>query len=165
MEKKLRRYRSSLVTNGIGIITFCLWSLIKFIMSMVVQPVEFDDAANLEMADPTLKIITLIIVGAIIVIIIAIIFAVHLYIGLSAYREGINGKKGSFYLVAAGIMALIMCMTMTIYFVPRNDAGSFTVSSIAAIFIDLTTVVILVDMIYAAIMSRRLAKKLEREGR
>ena len=89
----------------------------------------------------------------------------HLYIGLSAYREGINGKKGSFYLVAAGIMALIMCITMTIYFVPWDDAGSFTVLSIAALFIDLTTVVILVDMIYAAIMSRRLAKKLEREGR
>ncbi len=29
MEAKLRRYRSSLVTNGIGIITFGLWSLIK----------------------------------------------------------------------------------------------------------------------------------------
>lgn len=126
--------------------------------------VEFDDAGNYEMADPTPKIIALIIVGTIVVIIIAIIFAVHLYIGLSAYKEGINGKKGSFYLVIAGIMALIMCMTMTIYFIPRDDADSFTVSSIAAFFIDLTTVVILVDIIYAALMSRRLAKKFESEA-
>lgn len=163
MEAKLRRYRSSLVTNGIGIITFGLWSLIKFIMSTVVQPVEFDDAAIQEMADPTLKIIALIIVGALVVIILAIIFAVHFYIGLSAYKEGINGKKGSFYLVAAGIMALIMCMTMTIYFVPQDNADTFTLSNIAAFFIDLTTVIILVDTIYAALMSRRLAKKLESE--
>lgn len=165
MEKKLRRYRSSLVTNGIGIITFGLWSMIKFIMSMVVQPVEFDDPANAEMADPIAKIIALIIVGAVVVIILAIIFAVHLYIGLSAYKEGINGKKGSFYLVVAGIMALILCLTLIFYFIPQDNADSFTLSNIAAFFIDFTTVIILFDMVYAALMSRRLAKKLESEAR
>lgn len=164
MEKKLRRYRNSLVTNGIGIITFGLWSMIKFIMSTVMQPIEFDDSVNDEMTEPIIKIIAIVIVAAIVVIILTIIFAVHFYIGLSAYREGINGKKGSFYLVTAGIMALIMCMTMTVYFVPQDDTNSFTLSSIAAFFIDLTTIIILVDMIYAALMSRRLAKKLESEA-
>lgn len=132
---------------------------------MVVQPIEFNDPVNQEMADPIAKITALIIVGAVVVIIIAIIFAVHLYIGLSAYKEGINGKKGNFYLVAAGIMALVLCLTMTLYFVPQDNADLFTMSNIAAFFIDLTTVIILVDMIYAALMSRRLAKKLESEAR
>ena len=164
MEKKLRCYRSSLVTNGIGIITFGLWSIIKFIMSMVMQPINFEDAANDEMADPAAKIIALIIVGAIVVIILAIIFAVHLYIGLSAYKEGINGKKGSFYLAVAVVMALAICLTMTLYFVPHDNTEGVTMSNIAAFFIDLTTVVILIDTIYAALMSRKLAKKLESEA-
>ena len=51
METKLRRYRSSLVTNGIGIINFGLWSLIKVIIAAVVNPSNYTESIDDEIVN------------------------------------------------------------------------------------------------------------------
>ncbi len=161
---KLRRYRASLVTDGIGIITFGLWSIIKSLLSFLMQPSDFELPNNERIPDPAEILIIIVVAVIIVLIFVAIILGIHLYVGLSSYKEGRNGKKGSFYLVAAGLMAFLNCLGMTLYFVSPNGSKTITITSIAAFIIDLTTDIILLDMIYAAFMSRKLAAKLESEA-
>ena len=161
---KLRRYRASLVTDGVGIITFGLWSIIKMIVTVLMQPVDVGLSSIETISDPTEKLLVIVIAIVFVLIIVAIILGIHLYIGISSYREGLHGKKGSFYLVAAGFLAFIICISMTLYFVSPDDSQALTITSIAAFIIDLTTVILLLDMIYAAFKSRKLTIQLESEA-
>lgn len=161
---KLRRYRASLVTDGIGIITFGLWSIIKIIMTLLMQPFDLQLSDSETISDPTERMLVIVFAVVFVIISVAIILGIHMFVGLSAYREGRNGKKGSFYIVAAGLMAIFICLTMTLYFVSTDGGQTVSLTSIAAFIIDLTTVILLLDMIYAAFMSRKLAIQLESEA-
>ncbi len=162
MEKKLRRYRGSLVTNGIGIIVFGVWSILKLVLSLVIDPLDLNIAGDEYTTDQLADTIALVIVVIIFIIILTIVLLVHLYVGFSAYKEGIYGKKGSFYLVLVVIMALIDCCTLVLYLLPKDYSTNDSQVQFAAFIIDITTVVVLIDTLYTAIMSRKLAKQLEK---
>ena len=164
MEKEIRRYRNSLVTDGIGIVYFVIWSIIKIVLNVVKESSDFIESFRKTISDSDERSETAIIIFLIIafVVFVTFILFLQLYIGLSAYKEGINGKKGNIYLVAAVIMMLINCLGMTLYFIPEYIADEISFSNIVAFFIDLTTVLILLDMIHSAIMSRKLSKQLEK---
>ncbi len=157
MQTKLRRYRNSLVTDGGGIIAFGLWGVIKFIISYFSDSLFSSTDLDDEIANSTFYIVMSVML---MIIIISIILSINCYIGMSAYKEGINGKKGSFYLVAAAFLVLIVLGEMTLYFVPDSSNEIGLISRLAAFFIDLTKAIILLDMLYAAFMSRRISKKI-----
>ncbi len=159
METKLRRYRSSLVTNGIGIINFGLWSLIKVIIAAVVNPSNYTESIDDEIVNTPAFIFGTIII---LIIILAILIFPYLYIGLSAYREGVRGKKGSGYLIFAGIILLVTILQMVFYFFPQDSYEMSVSTYVASFLIDFTTIILLLDTIYAAIMSRKLSKLLEK---
>ena len=162
MEKKLRRYRGSLVTNGIGIIVFGVWSILKLVLSLVIDPLDLNIAGDEYTTDQLADTIALVIVVIIFIIILTIVLLVHLYVGFSAYKEGIYGIKGSFYLVLVVIMALIDCCTLVLYLFLKDNSTNDSQVQFAAFIIDITTVVVLIDTLYTAIMSRKLAKQLEK---
>ncbi len=159
MDKKLRRFRNALVINGWGIVAFGVWSVIKLILIFISNPPSFEVAET----DAIVKIISKIFLIAALIIVITCILSIHLYIGRSASREGINGKRGSFYLVAAVFVFLILLCEMVLYFVPDESGKIALIGKLAAFFIDLTKTVIMVDTLYSAFMSRKLANKLENQ--
>lgn len=153
--KKLRRYRGSLVSNGKGIIYFGAWSVIKSILSIMRNP---ESILSNSTDYPTWVAILSTLLLFFSVSFIA--FAVNLYIGRASCKEGLNGKKGSFYLVVAGVVAMIDIGFLLIYLVTGLSGGEDFDLALAAFLVDLTKSVLLIDIIYTAIMSRRMEKKL-----
>ena len=171
-EIKLRKYEHALVISGVGVIAFGVWSVIKAAIYFILFPLE-----QLKVADMSKEIGQLQSIGLTdrelgYMLAAAILFAMlldcslRLYIGRSALMDGRRLKKKRFtyvviaMFIAAGLITNIMtrCLRMGS---PEETAWSNVIASAnVSVFVDITSVLALVEMIIAAIMVRRLRKEI-----
>ena len=160
METELRRYQNSLRICGGGVIAFGLWSVLKVYLSFFFGEVTFASIIRESMetttgpAVPGTEIIIWIVVLLVAFILGAIVFGLHLIVGLRAFRAAAGRKKPTGgYLILAGLFALLCGISIisAIRSLGRSEADI----SLATVFVDLTSLYIYLDLIRSAIQVKR----------
>ncbi len=174
IERELRRNRSTLTLVGLGVIAFGAWSVVKTVLILTLRVGDpLGEGALPENVPPELA---RAVFYGVIAFFLVIDLALRLYVGLSARREGLYGKKGSAYIVLACLLAalsLYSCVytastiwssdgqedTQTsepYHFDPREGEGID--DSIVSTLVEITATVTLFELIVAGVRVKRLSK-------
>ena len=143
----LRRHEDNLNVCGMGVIILGAWGVLKVIMQAFMEAKDIFQF-DLEVTDEE-KAVTLLAVIAIVAILIllsALIFLFHIYIGRNAMKnaKGQPYKKG--YFVWAVILLVLSVLGMLTYVDEIKETENLE-TTIASIIVDLTTIYILVDLV------------------
>lgn len=133
-----------------GVIAFGAWSLIKFTISFFMYGNDFSE--NTSMSD---KVITIVAVWLAAVL----DFLICLYIGSAARSEARGKPKKALYLITAVVIALLELATIAIDVVMLFTITESLLSIIVLLIIDVTSLVIMAELIFNAIGLRRLRRK------
>ena len=143
----LRRHEDNLNVCGMGVIILGAWDVLKVIMQAFMEAKDIFQF-DLEVTDDE-KAVTLLVVIAIVAILIllsALIFLFHIYIGRNAMKnaKGQPYKKG--YFVWAVILLVLSVLGMLTYVDEIKETENLE-TTIASIIVDLTTIYILVNLV------------------
>ena len=174
-EIKLRKYEHALVISGVGVIAFGLWSIIKAATYFILLPLDQLKAAAMgqELGDVQLQATdreTAILLAAAIIFVLVLDFAVRLYIGRSAFVDGRRLKKKRFayvimaMFVAAGLVSNLVTRCVQMGSDKETAWDNVVASANVSVVVDITSLLALIEMIAAAIMVRRLRKRLGISG-
>ena len=162
-EVQLRRFQNSLRASGGGVIAFGLWSVLKIYLSFFFSETTFGDVIRESLEDapsdapPEVELVLWVALLGAAFILGAIVFSVHLYVGLRARREAReDGRKGPVYLILTGffvIMGIVsICLTIRYIF-----TGEQTINTpLVTLMVDLTSLYIYLDLIRSAVKVRQL---------
>ena len=151
MNAKARNMEVNLRTLGTGVILLGAWTFIKFALTFLVYGSEIygNDVSSVVIAWVT----------AFVLGIAGIDFLLRLYIGLSARAEGKGKPKRAVYLVLTGILLAleIIAVLADAYLIFSTYEALFT--TIITFFIDLTSTILLLELMVNAIGIRRLRRE------
>ncbi len=158
METELRRRRTNLFTLGGGVIAFGVWSMLKTYLYMLVDPIPL----TLEVPEEYRK-AALVVAYGLVTFFLLIDLGLRLYVGLSARAEGIGQKKGKAYIVLAVLMLIVNIASWLAYLFTYDYKGgdAALVDYVVSLVVDLTSIVLLAQLIYNAVLVRRLSRQLE----
>ena len=162
---RLRKAQNTLMVVGSGTILFSLWSLFRMAASFFMlrnetmaalrEWIHMDD---IELEEDMVLAVLIIVIAALSVALIAI----RAYVGLSAIAEGRGRKKSRLYLVLAFFMIVSSVISVKDIFFPPNNVmltGAFAQdNSLSTIIIELTSSVMLLEMIVSAFTVRKLRR-------
>ena len=175
---KLRRYRDTLITGGMAIIGFGLWSVVKVLVETIRDFLPALKNISIENFSPeeAQKIRTIIenntlsnVLLGIIIVILAIEMIVLVYVGLSARAVGLqkkkkNGKKRNgiaWLILGLFLVAISVYSTISSLVSFGSDLQYHSVLYlIISIFVDATTVFVLAELVFTGFRLRSLSKKL-----
>lgn len=170
-KRELRRNQDKLVTIGMGVITFSIWSIIRFFTQAFLNKDEiisnfWETVGELpeDMMEYMSDAVILLIYFGIVSIFMLIEVAIEFYVGLSAKAEGMGKKKGILYLIISVILAILNLMsTITMLDFSKSSAEIHykPLERVALALIDLTYFVVLVEMIFAAIKVKKLKRMIQ----
>lgn len=164
MRKEIRRCLDNLVSIGTGVALFGIWTVIRIIMTIILERDMLISQIKNTVELSTGQI--MIILGIIIVFFSLVILSIHLYIGLSARKEGLGGKKRTGYLIANGLYIIVYCIGITAEIINFTWAFRTITEGIATIFIDIAMLVTLGELMFNAVRVRKLTGQLtETEAR
>ena len=149
MGAKIRRTQDNLYVLGTSVIVFGMWNLLKFAIYFFVSPSEIKK----ETGDENYFIAVIVLWSMFFVS-----FLLRCFIGFSARAEGKGKRKSVFYLVLAGIIALVYCTLIAFeaaYFIAEHN-HIFT--SVVTLIIDVTSLVFLIELMVNSIKIRKLRK-------
>lgn len=157
---KYRRDQNTLVVLGTGVIAFGLWGIIKTI-AQVLLGLQLFDPEDVETLGPAGMVVTIVII----VLLFSFDIFLRLYVGLRAHREA-NGKKyGNGHLVACSWLILGSVLSIALVFWAITQAEGDPFDNVAAIFLELSSLIITVEVFAATIGVRRYRKKYGMEGK
>ena len=154
---KKRLYGDRLVLSGRALIILGIWSSIKAIILFYLalpQISEFVTEGDI-VPEEIVRNVKLILM-AIFIILIAIVFLFHLYIGRSAMKNGYGKKRTTFYLVLT-VIVIISTIASDVQIVMEG----LDIIDLASMVVDLTVVYACCDILYSAIKLRKIEKKTE----
>jgi len=158
METELRRRRINLLTLGAGVIAFGIWSVLKTYLYIMVDPIpmEFDVPEQFQKK-------ALIVAYVMVTVILLFDLGLRSYIGLSARAEGLGKKKGNAYIVVTAMMLIVNIAAWIVYLFLYNydDGHEALMDYVVSLVVDFTSIVILAQLLYNAILVRRLSRELE----
>ena len=158
-EAERLRTGSTLRILGAGVIIFGIWAVIKPAIIAVAAP-ALSGGYNLPPEDRTAAgVIGVVVLGAVIILL-------RLYVGLSAWREGSGTPQGRGYVIWAAIMLLfsILMFCGLLFFIFRIDSFNLsdtdiTLDTLASALVDITSNIILLELIWNAVKLKRLNKR------
>jgi len=165
---EIRKLQNTLVVVGSGTIIFSLWTLIKFIGTFIILRKETvagviaDNQAELAGTSDT---IIFWVLGFFMTIFMGVVVLLQIYMGRCAIAEGRGRRKSPLYLLLAVLMILGNLMSAITILrsvgAPSEDIyGALSAdTSISAFIIDLTSVIIMSEMVYSAIRVRQLTQR------
>ena len=166
MQTELRKHQHTLITYGTGTILFGLWSLAKSVVYLVFDRSEESLSYMIEQLAPSEE------RGLMFVLAISLVSSVFLLIdmlfrwvaGSSARKIGTGMKiKPSFVIASLYIVAVDGFEFVS--GIQSILAGEFMqLDKILTLLVDITSFIIVVQMIYAAFMVGKLSKAIELEG-
>lgn len=154
-DKLIRRLENNLMTIGSGVIAFGFWSFIKFVLSVLVLG---NDYLNIQDREDT-KIFT---VTAWVFAILSAL--VYLWIGLSARKQSKGKKMTVLYLIMAAWIITFSTITIILEFLSIITLSDKLESLIITLIIDVTRMVILLELFCSAIKLRVLKKQKAKVG-
>ena len=167
----IRKYQNILIVVGTGIILFSAWTVVKMLGSFFMlkdETVEamrrFGGEGMADVPDTAVFYITLVTV----LIIMLIVLAIRAYVGLSAISEGRGKRRRGPYLLLAVIMIISGTMSFIANFLSTGKEASFGAlsadTSFSGLIIELTSVIMLTEMVVSAIRIRRLTERGRKAG-
>lgn len=161
-----RKYQNILRSIGTGIIIMSAWSVIKGISMMLIDPSSiYEGAVNVSgtesvaISDRTAVIMVICMTAVMIMTDILI----RLYVGSSAIAIGMGRKRGAAYIILTCLLILLGAISLVLMIMSvRYYADDGTNISISAVVIELTSLIMLIEMLVA---SSRLKKINRQEGR
>ncbi|WP_034444076.1 hypothetical protein [Butyrivibrio sp. AE2032] len=159
----LRRHEDNLNVCGMGIIILGAWDVLKVIMQLLLESKEmfqFDLEATEE--EKAITLVVLIAIIAIFILLSALIFLFHVYIGRNAMKEakGQPFKKG--YFVWAVIL-LVLSLLGTLSYADEIKEAEVLSTTIASIIVDLTSIYILATLVISSRKVKALRAELTQE--
>ncbi len=148
----LRRYEDNLDVCGMGVIILGAWDVLKVVMQLLMNMKDFVSEMLMDVDESeqgiALGVIAVIIVIALLIT--ALIFFLHYYIGINASRaaKGMPYKKG--YYTWAMILLALTILGMFTYVDDIRDIENIE-TTIASIIVDLTAIYILGTVVVATI--------------
>ena len=167
MQTELIKHRHTLAVVGMGAIAFGIWSLIKSILYfMLVEPIfdtissNYDDLSNSKYEAWVLVAITF----AIVVMFVLIDMLLRWKVGRKAMAVSRGDKEpGVGFFILSSILLLmdmaelIMGALSIAGIIPSDEDIT---DQISTLLVDFTSVVMLIEMLFAAIMIRKLVRKI-----
>ncbi len=145
MNAQIRRLENTLTTIGTGIIAMSVWQLIKNILQYTLLRSNDEDEISLA------KILFMI--GVLI-----IFSLIDCYIGFSARSEGKGKKKKGIYLFWTALYLIVSFIAITLELILVFIDPNYTVYYFIVVIIDITVLVLNIEMMVSAIKVRRLRK-------
>ncbi len=165
---KQRRAQDTLIIVGSGVILFGIWTVLKSIGMLFItreelmeQIREAIDAQHLPVNERLVMVIALVMIGLFLLAGILI----RVIIGTSAIAAGRNRKHGAAYIPLTILMILTSMLSI------GGGLGSFFISvkeetagdsSLSGIIIEITSIIMLIEMLVSAARLRKYRKKAEK---
>lgn len=157
MGAKTRRLESNLVTLGTGIIAFGLWAFIKLILTVILLGNAYYEDAGEE--DQLAVVISTWVIAVLTVM-------MYVWLGMSARAEGKGKHVKPVYLFFTGMICvygLAMILLETFYLITDFIDIDDPLILIITIFIDVTRMIFLIQLIYSSVALRKIRKQEKRE--
>lgn len=169
-QRRLRKYENALIISGAGVIAFSIWSIVKAVVYFLLSPLnEFsqlmskDEMTGLYDAGISERTVDYFLLVAILVFL-SFDLIIRLYVGTSAIADGgRQKKKGVAYIVLAvlvGMGLLSSLITETMDLISGQERNNIFDRSSVSLIVELTSLLAMIEMIHAAIMVRRLRKRM-----
>lgn len=165
MQTELIKHRHTLAVVGLSVIAFGIWSLIKLVLYFVlIEPIidtissNYDDLSNSKIETWILIAITL----AIVVLFVLIDLLFRWIVGRKAIKISRGEKEpGVSFFVLSSILLLmdlseLVMGTLSVVGIVPSEKDLY--DQISTLLVDFTSVVMLIEMIFAAVMIRKLTK-------
>ena len=148
-DKKVRRLQGLLYTSGVGIILFSIWSGIRGIESLFEIWNELSQEYGTELTSIVIKIILCLFIF----LILMCITFLYVYIGKTAMAVSCGEKKGNLYIVLSVLFNIISWSLYIPLFVNREV---FEIKTMIYIIIDLTSNIILIEVIVFSLLLKKM---------
>ena len=156
IEKKIRKFRSSLSISGISVIALGLWAVIKSIFNYAINPVNLDDASKTKATETGIKWFLF----SVTFFILAVELALRVYVGLNAFSESRGKVRRPVYIVFSIIIAIFIAYNVLPSIVSMFRTRQFFFTSVASLLLDVASFAVLLEMVTSAIRLRYYLKKL-----
>lgn len=154
MDTQIRHYRTNLIFSGAAVILFGVWIVLKLLIAEAISSSALTDLYYEQSALYDRRM-----VAAGIIFVMAVLILLHLYIGLSAIREGRGRKTRVAYLVVACIYGalIVVSYVLVIYSLIAGIVPASNVFSSA--LIDISFLAALLHMLVSSVRLRRLRRQ------
>jgi len=169
---RLRRDENTLTVVGSGVILFGVWTVVKMVLQEINRFPEFmaelgADELGFEetgLADMGLdpKLLATVVAFTVVIIVFLMDLALRVFVGLSARAEGRGRPQGRLYLILAGLLLVLSGLSFVSYVITYFSHSEYVVDADAAILVELTSFITLLQMIISAVRVRR-ARRMEKE--
>ncbi len=150
---KYRRNMNTLVVLGTGIMLFGFWGIIKLI-AQVLMGYQIFDPALFDGYEPGLIVFTMFFTAAVL----SIDVILRLYAGLRAVRDGLGKKTGIGHLIVAVMLIIGSALSIFIVTFGILTANGDLEENFVSLFMELSSLVITLEVFMASISVRRYRK-------
>ena len=169
---RLRRDENTLTVVGSGVILFGVWTVVKMVLQEInrfpefmaelgVDELGFEETGLADMRlDP--KLLATVVAFTVVIIVFLMDLALRVFVGLSARAEGRGRPQGRLYLILAGLLLVLSGLSFVLYVITYFSHSEYVVDADAAILVELTSFITLLQMIISAVRVRR-ARRMEKE--
>ena len=165
---RLRRDENTLSVVGSGVIVFGVWSIVKALLQGTVNYQEMLAEARLEGANleelgfGDLSWVVAALAAAIVLFVLLLDLSIRVFVGISARAEGRGKKQGRTYLVLSVLLLAVSGIFICSYVIMLFSGSDQVMDADAAILVELTSFITLLQMILSAVRVRR-ARRAEQE--
>ena len=163
---KLRKYGNKLAVSGWGVMILGIWGAVRAVMSMYIFRDEIIAVLFEEDISPNEMVVAFTIFSIFIFAIYAVSMLIHLYIGKCAIAEGKGKKKKNLYLVFAAVIVAFSLVSQSATEDEEQYVNTEEMADIDTAFatdlLDLTLSLSCAEMIYCAVRTRMLKRKIEK---
>lgn len=143
---RLRKDRNILMTAGTGVLFFGIWSIVKTCTGLFESSSDyFGDIQGIE----EFGMLEIILAAVFVSLILSFDLLVRIYIGMNSRAEAGGKRKGSFYLVVAGLLAFASVFFLNIELMTL--VKEFKLSTLVETIVELTSLIILIELMISAI--------------
>ncbi len=169
---RLRRDENTLTVVGSGVILFGVWTVVKMVLQEInrfpefmaelgVDELGFEETGLADLGlDPNL--LAMAVAFTVVIIVYLMDLGLRVFVGLSARAEGRGRPQGRLYLILAGLLLVLSGLSFVSYVITYFSHSEYVVDADAAILVELTSFITLLQMIISAVRVRR-ARRMEKE--
>ncbi len=169
---RLRRDENTLTVVGSGVILFGVWTVVKMVLQEInrfpefmaelgVDELGFEETGLADLGlDPNL--LAMAVAFTVVIIVYLMDLGLRVFVGLSARAEGRGRPQGRLYLILAGMLLVLSGLSFVSYVITYFSHSEYVVDADAAILVELTSFITLLQMIISAVRVKR-ARRMEKE--